>query len=214
MWKLYLKWLYGSAPLLLQEDLQMFYTTRYDPPQKMAQQCHEFEEGVLFKNLTRRGDWDPMNVVYRYTRDRSSLPSHSWVEVTHCSEHRKVKCAVSPKTCIERTSGYWMYHRPGSGAYYYTGNTIAFKTHSSVAAFCKTKKTEAIRSCLLARQFTSVQFTDHSDQRCGNLGIEIVDLHGDGSDAHCMGNVTIRGGWLADGSRRIGCLHGCLYPTA
>lgn len=79
---------------------------------------------------------------------------------------------------------------------------------------------ERFGRCLSERGFHSAQFTAHSDMRCGNMAVEIVDVSSGGSTCTGTGNLTLRTGWLGRGppieARNWShtCLEGCVVPPS
>ena len=129
------------------------------------------------RNLLSTRVWlDDARYGMVFHSDRTALPNYTWIEVTHCVRETE-------------TGGYWTYHSAGSGVWVNTGRTKAVQQH------------EDIQSEDLARLDT-VQFLRHSDQNCGNSGIEVLFPHYQGK--HACG-PPMRSGWNA--SRPCHC-HG------
>ena len=147
--------------------------------------------------ITSRGrsSFDPPDTLWRWNGDRTPRPNHSRVEVTHCkaaAEHDRER------------HGAWFYLTPGSGVVLDTGRTRAFDTHqAAVRALvnetlscyeCADHFYDLVRNARAAG-LDSLQFVHHTDQRCGNMAIELLQVHGNGNAA--CANVTL---WKADGT--------------
>ena len=100
----------------------------------------------------RRVWLDSRDFGFVYHAARTPLANSTWIEVTHC-------------VLAGETDYFWMYHSPGSGVWYNTGDTISFDDHVPL---------EPLR----ARGLTSVQFVYRADQYGSeNIAVEVVDLH-------------------------------------
>ena len=113
----------------------------------------------------------------------TALPSNSWKEVIH-------RAASS----LENV-GAWYYFAPGSGIYLNIGKTKAYQDHIDAVRDilgndnqctnpreCDNLYSELCKAALKLG-YDTIQFLKHSDMRCGNTVIEIVDLHGVGTYA-------------------------------
>ena len=97
-----------------------------------------------------------------------------------------------------------------TGVWFNLGSTAAFTTHASAVQTLLNKSRCLDVQCeeqfpeLVAaaqrRGLASLQFLQHADQRCGNLGVEILDVNGNG--ARICGS-HYRAGWNA--SRPCAC---------
>ena len=137
-------------------------------------------------------------------------PSNTSIEVTHCADVRAQSYELDAS---------WYYAAPGSGVFLPLGRTTHFQTHrEAVEHFTGLKCTDAAGECVSlysrlfeaarAQGFDSIQFLGHSDMRCGNTAVEVVQLGGVG--AHACGaadqsKTALRGGWA--GQRACGCVN-------
>jgi len=101
------------------------------------------------------------------------LPANSWVEVTHCTTPRE-----------SNDVGTWMYYAKGSGVFINTGATAVFESHADALTAFLGIENPRCRMCgkgygrlvrnARAKGITTIQFTGHYDQRCGNTHLEVV----------------------------------------
>jgi len=133
------------------------------------------KENDLYSNMSGAHDID--NTVWLYKKPPySSLPANKFVEVTHCTD---------PEVESNENVGAWFYYAPGSGIYFNLGNTISFDDHSQAVKYFLKKDcpdTECVNffpdlfNTVKSAGYDSIQFLNHSDMRCGNTSIEIVDV--------------------------------------
>ena len=158
------------------------------------------QTGQLYGNMSNVLDMQHTLWIY-HKPPYKPIPKHTMIEVTHVTD------AFPGQSKLE-TIGSWMYKATGSGIYFDTGNTISFQDHSEAARYFLNmlwfrvlfvKNVRLIFEPYLQKQkkgYDSIQFLGHTDMRCGNTAIEIVDLHGDGD--YACGNKTkynIYSGW-------------------
>ena len=133
------------------------------------------EENELYSNMSGAHDID--NTVWLYKNPPyNSLTLNKFVEVTHCTD---------PEVESNENVGAWFYYAPGSGIYFNLGNTISFDDHQqAVKKFLDIdcSDTECVDyfpdlfNKAKSDGYDSIQFLKHSDMRCGNTAIEIVDV--------------------------------------
>jgi len=166
--------------------------------------CHIIcpkNNGDLYSNMSYIDDMKDTMWIY-HKPPFKALSDNSIVEIVHTSG------GYSVQKMIEST-GSWMYYAKGSGIYFDIGKSISFIDHSeSVKHFlnidisCPLREECAyyFRDLFTKAKnegYDSIQYLRHYDMRCGDTGIEIVDLHGIG--AYSCGNKTeynIKSGWL------------------
>ena len=124
---------------------------------------------------------------------------HGWVEVTHCAESRPrtyfcgaTSAGAAFEPCVERF-GSWMYWAPGSGIWYNVRKLASYDNHSDAVARelrrgcakrpCLEELKEVFEMLRKKRGVTTVMFRKEVDQSCGNVAVELVDLHSDGRSA-------------------------------
>ena len=145
---------------------------------------------------------------------RGPLPSGSWAEITHCLPE-------SGRSYIEK-GDIWYYYSKGSGIYLYLGRTEAFCLHKDALrrfgidpkASCRTchKQYPALFQAARAAGVDTLQFMYHSDQNCGNMAIEIVDVRN--GTTTCPTNPPLRRGWRASTPCECQRVHGCISCAA
>jgi hypothetical protein len=158
------------------------------------------KNGDLYSNMSYVDDMK--DTIWIFHKPFKALKNNSIVEILHTSGGYK-----SQK--MYESTGSWMYYAKGSGIYFDIGKSISFLDHSeSVKHFL-----DIDISCPLREEcayyfrdvftkaknmgYNSIQYLQHYDMRCGNTGIEIVDLNGIG--AYPCGNKTkfnVTSGWL------------------
>ena len=92
--------------------------------------------------------WEAPFTEYVYhVHERPAASSHTWIEITHCSERarRKHECGSRPSLCLEQQS-LFMYPRPGSGVWYNSGHTVVFHTHAAAFHSCGLSYEEPVAS--------------------------------------------------------------------
>lgn len=157
-------------------------------------------ENQLYADMP--GPHNPPDSLYVYKHPPyTALFPHTWIEVAHCVDKH-----------IQQTEevGCWFYYLPGTGIYFNLGVTIAFQDHDDAALYfldkrcpdteCSGKVFTAMFTEAKKRGYDSVQFLHHADMRCGNTAIEVVDVHGRGSDSCCGHPLSFRRGWKGKGS--------------
>ena len=175
----------------------------------MCQAICPKKNGDIFSNMSGVGD-DMEKTIWLYHKPPyKPIPSNTTVEVSHVSGGYKTQKIIE-------SVGSWYYYAPGSGMYLNIGKTISFKDHNeSVKYFLNVDSAcEIIEECVTyfpelfkkAKKlgYDSIQYLNHTDMRCGNTAIEIVDLNGVG--AYPCGNkkkINIRSGW--NGSKKCIC---------
>jgi len=195
-WFSYIQTVYGSVPDKNEFPLDLnYFSVLYQNALDKAQinikkyisppnTCPN-KQNQLFTNMSN--DWDPPYTVYlAKIPPYTPIENNKWIEVTHYGSKRQEQ---DPKTIV----GSWMYITPGSGIFFYTGNTISFPDHPDAVKYflnedcisnAKPDQTECIDQ--FVRLFTtaknkgydSVQFIAHGDQRCGLMSREIIDVKG------------------------------------
>ena len=189
--------------------------------------CGSLREHSLYRHRDWNHKWDPSDALFVFHARRQVLPAHTWVEVTHCDGgNPKSIFNRSPSSEAQGKAGSWMFWTPGSGVWFNLGNTSAFATHNSaVRALLNGSRCHEVQCTDVfptlaaagrARGLNSLQILQHADQRCGNLGIEILDLEGDGSQ---ICGSKYRAGWAAsrscvcDNSGKSGRCANCASPA-
>lgn len=152
--------------------------------------------------------FDPPTVLWLRQRDRSTAPSNTWVEVSHCVEkltyHYVEPTALRP-SAMQQQLGAWYYITPGTGIWWNVGRTRSFHTHyDAVEALvgpleppcymCHGQMNSVVQAAIAAG-LDSLQFTDHDDQTCGNMAVELLDVRGVGR--RVCSSSGLRRGWLA-----------------
>ena len=195
----YLRTLYGDGRAPRSRELHMLWADllnlSVDSPQFNVA-CASLEPGVLHDNRCGwQREWDPPTALF-VARPREEVligANDSTIEVTHCSERRKVVAKGGQHTapwcrrrgCFESETS-WMYATPGSGMFYRLGRTAAFPTPEAFVASvldarCRRpsciEHLEAAFGRLRDRGFQSVQFFGYQDQRCNMTSTNVVDLH-------------------------------------
>ena len=204
-WVAYATALYGNqTPPPDPGSLTMFYASMLERAgihltvSRDASCVCSMQNGTL-SSRGRASPWDPPDTLWRWDRDRTPLPNHSQVEVTHCTAAQEVIDASD-----RELEGAWFFITPGSGIFLDTGRTRAFDTHQeAVRAFvdadvrcyqCIEHFYDLVRNARAAG-LDSLQILHHDDQNCGNMAIELIHVHGKGF-ATCA-NVTL---WKGDGT--------------
>jgi hypothetical protein len=139
------------------------------------------KQNQLFTNM----GWDPPDIVHlAKIPPYAPVNSSTWVEVIHCGSGEN-----DPNLLV----GNWMYIAPGSGIFFYVGNTISFPDHQDAVTYflgeqCmwkgKPDKTECddqfvrLFNEAKIKGYDSIQFIAHGDQRCGLMSREIIDVIG------------------------------------
>ena len=210
-WASYITTLYGndSSPVLDVHSLTMLYVEKLmksgiklrTAPDECL--CRAEKGIVTHSGRGRRGKpfaaWDPPNTLWQWDYDRAALRSHSLMEVTHCTAAKK-------KDARNRELyGAWFYRTRGSGIFLDIGRTRAFDSHEDAVralldndlrcndfygrtAECVPYFYDLVNAAR-AVGLDSLQFLSHGDQRCGNMAIELLYLHGNG--ALSCANVTL-----------------------
>lgn len=188
--------------------------------------CDEMRPGVLHVNRCGwQREWDPPSALFVARPSSPASPllaaSHTWVEVTHCSEARKLVIKKAAHTnawchrggrrwCFENATS-WMYLAPGSGMFFNVRRTVAYPTpQAAVSAVLNNSVCEDF-SCrellepafdrLRALGYHTVQFVRYADQRCNLTSTNIVDLHRRGLDQDpCAGHAFRAAGWGKGGA--------------
>jgi hypothetical protein len=207
-WESYITTLYGneSLPVLDVHSLTMLYVEiimesgiqlRTAPDECLCRA----EKGIV--THSGRGipfAWDPPNTLWQWDYDRAALRNHSLTEVTHCT------AAFKDDAHDRELYGAWFYRTRGSGIFLDIGRTRAFDSHEDAvralldddlrcddfyggSAECVPYFYDLVGAARAAG-LDSLQFLSHGDQRCGNMAIELLYLHGNG--ALSCANVTLR----------------------
>lgn len=214
-WSKYFIYIYGEIPdnnypidlntfWILYTDILKKYNIKLTDKCIQDNNCLEIcptNDGDLYTNMSYIDDMDNTIWIY-HIPPYKAFKDNSVVEVIHTSGGYPMQ-----KT-IESTAS-WMYYAKGSGIYFDIGKTISFVDHSeSVKHFLDIEFNCPLREeCAYYFKdvftkaknegYDSIQYLKHYDMRCGDTGIEIVDLNGDG--AFPCGNKTklnITSGWL------------------
>lgn len=144
--------------------------------------------GVVVSRGRAHSGWTDAECVAWAFGSVAHTPANALVEVTHCAETASM-------------GGRWFYATPGSGLFLHVGRTIAFESHhDAVATILNVSKRcfecdayyPALARAARARGYDTVQFLRHSDQRCGAMAVEILQVN-NASDP-C---ATLRRGWNA-----------------
>ena len=203
----YLLELYGERKLWTRpEDLHMLWADMIGLDASLSVfnvDCDDMHPGVLHNNRCGfQREWDAPSMLFVAQPsglEKRAVHSHSWVEITHCSEARKLRIKRAQHTaawcrrggrawCFEESST-WMYVTPGSGIMYNVGRTIAFATpRAAVAellpnqvcedASCRGRPLETLFAKLRDAGYHSLQFYHYEDQRCiSQTSINLINLH-------------------------------------
>ena len=185
--------------------------------------CADMHPGVLHNNRCGfQREWDSPSMLFVAQprgQENRVVRSDSWVEVTHCSEARKLRIKKAQHTaawcrrggrawCFEESST-WMYITPGSGMMYNVGRTIAFATPQAAVmellgkescedASCRGRPLELLYAKLRQAGYRSLQFYHYEDQRCNMTSVNLIDLHRRGLNKDpCEGQTfrTSSHGW-------------------
>ena len=213
-WFDYLTHIYGdipdsSFPLDLNQ-FDLFYTNLFNLYNiQLTDKCIQGSDcftvcptqtGQLYGNMSNVLDMQHTLWIY-HKPPYKQIPKHTMIEVTHVTD------AFPGQSKLE-TVGSWMYKATGSGIYFNTGNTISFQDHSEAARYflnieisCPIREEcpsffQSLFTKAKEKGYDSIQFLGHTDMRCGNTAIELVDLHGDGD--YACGNKTkynVYSGW-------------------
>ena len=209
--KRYLHVLYGqtaSAFILMRpavHQLEMLWTDMLglDASDRVFKVgCDKMVPGILHNDRCGwQREWDAPSAVFvgktPLSRSRAAA-SHSWVEVTHCSEVRKLRLKRAQHTtawcqrggrvwCFENTTT-WYYMTVGSGIFFNVGRTIAFPDPQTAIATlaaniscvdpsCRGDPLERAFDRLRNGGYRTVQFYNFQDQRCNLTTTNLVDLH-------------------------------------
>ena len=225
-WGNYFKNLYGEIPntgypidmskfwllytdLLKNSDIKIddkcIVNNNYDKCQELCPS----KDGNIYSNMSYTDDME--NTIWIYHKPPyKPLKNNSNVEVTHVSG------GYTGQKIIESV-GSWYYYAPGSGMYLNLGKTIAFKDHYESVKFFLGEFNiycSIIQECAKyfpklfkkakSMGYDTIQYLNHTDMRCGNTAIEIVDLNGVG--AYPCGNknkININSGW--NGTKKCVC---------
>ncbi len=219
----YFKLLYGSdTPTMTVNDflkLDMLYTELLD---KIGIDIDFYnnltcpkESNTPMKDMAGfldTGGLDVPNTIWLYHKPPyKPIPSNKWTEVTHCS---------SWVTDIYEQKGAWFYSAKGSNIFINVGKTISFKDHpDAVKYFLNEKCTDFENECqprlhslfveASKQGYDSIQFTGHSDMRCGNTAIEIVMVNSSGKGI-IPTNLEFRTGYNASKKCTPEKLQNCL----
>lgn len=224
-WGNYFKNLYGEIPnteypidmskfwllytdLLKNSDIKIddkcIVNNNYDKCQELCPS----KDGNIYSNMSYTDDME--NTIWIYHKPPyKPLKNNSNVEVTHVS-------GGYPGSKIVESVGSWYYYAPGSGMYLNLGKTISFKDHNESVKFflnidsacivlqeCATYFPKLFKKAK-SMGYDTIQYLNHTDMRCGNTAIEIVDLNGVG--AYPCGNknkININSGW--NGTKKCIC---------
>lgn len=134
---------------------------------------------------------DPPNAIYKWKPPIfDPVPSNTKVEVQHVKD-------VDMRFNLEDNCS-WMYMMKGSGVFYDVGQTIAFEHHEDAVKYFLNKtcsrgngmssvncdnEQHDLMEAAKSQNYDSIQFLKHTDQRCGLMRAEIIDLHGFGQQA-------------------------------
>jgi len=188
-WKKYYELVYGDLSKMTNppnvSDLQVLYVNYLKEALNVNINPKNFEslcpinENDIYSNMS--GTNDIPNTIWLYKiPPYKALENNTWVEVTHCTD---------PEVLDAETVGSWFYYAPGSGIYFNLGNnTKAYDDHADAVLEILGKDcedTECVNyfpdlftaAAKPPFNYTSLQFLNHSDMRCGNTAIEIVDLN-------------------------------------
>jgi hypothetical protein len=125
------------------------------------------------------GSFDPKDTVWIYHKPPyKAVTSNTWIEVTHC---------LGVRVSVNEQVGAWYYVARGSNTFVNTGVTIAFVDHIDAVKYFLNIDCEDIREecnqyftrfIEVARNngYDTIQFLGHTDMRCGNTGVEIIEL--------------------------------------
>lgn len=162
---------------ILYEDILKKAGIKY---QSIGNVCCPIKNHQIFKWLgCCNGRFDPKDTVWIYHKPPyKAVASNTWIEVTHC---------LGDWVSINEQVGAWYYVARGSNIFVNTGVTIAFKDHSDAVNYflnidCKDPNKECATYFVKFIQvainlgYDTIQFLGHTDMRCGNTGIEIIEL--------------------------------------
>ena len=125
---------------------------------------------------------------------KESIPSNSWVEITHVSLPREKE-------------SMWFRVNSGTGIWFNTGRTISFRNYKEAHRYFKSEKGTKLEKLALNTAYDSIQFLDcdgysnnccrhhHLGPRCFNIEIMALNLRGSSA---CGGKPNVfRSGWNA-----------------
>lgn len=157
----------------------------------------------LFSDGTDKGGMSYSGVgIWHPDGNRQAVWGDTWVEITHARTK-------------EEAHGAWYYYMPGSGVWFYTGNTMDFQEHRDAAqefmgssSKCHGNECDnlsnAINQNACNSGVQSIQYLEHKEadwQNCQfvsgtiSLAIEIVDTCGAGK--YSCGGSYWKAGWGA-----------------
>lgn len=167
---------------ILYEDILKEANIQYE---SIGNFCCPTKSQQIFKWLgCCNGRFDPKGTVWIYHMPPyKAIASDTWIEVTHCLGDWVVE---------NEQIGAWYYVARGSNTFVNTGVTIAFKDHSDAVKHflnidCKDPRKECATyfskfiKVAISLGYDTIQFLGHTDMRCGNSGIEIIELVQDGA---------------------------------
>ncbi len=189
-WKEYYLSVYGNLPRTPPKpaDLWMIYTKIYNKAFKTNLKTSVYStfcpsrHNNLYSNMS--GTNDIPETIWLYKKPPyQPLPSNSWVEISHCAN----KVAKNREKV-----GAWYYYAPGSGVYLNLGKTKVYQKHPDAVKdilkeTCFDSECDKFYPKLFKtakeQGYDTIQFLNHTDMRCGNTAIEIVDTAGVGTFA-------------------------------
>ena len=140
------------------------------------------------------------------------ITPNTFTEVTHCS---------SIISNIDEQKGAWFYSSKGSNIFINIGKTIVFKDHSDAVEYFLNKRCRFFTNqCFVffsdlvdeasKQGYDSIQFTNHTDMRCGNSTVEILMVNSIGADI-IPTNIEYRTGFNASKKCTPEKLQNCLH---
>ena len=122
-WKEYYEIVYHEIPTTLPnlENLYIIYPDIYNQVFHSNLNVENYKEcpkieNELYSVMSGRHDM-PKTIWFYKKPPYKPLPGNTWVEVIHGNEPKE-------------TNGSWMYYTPGSGIYFYLGETRVYNDHN------------------------------------------------------------------------------------
>lgn len=207
-WKKYFKKVYGELPStypICVSQLSLFYSS-FAKSLNLSLPASQYD---ICDREDRRRSWS-MSVLPSWTQyilhydvPRPPLPHNTWVEVSHHSR--------SWKNGFER-QGMWFSAAGGSGVWFNTGRTIAFRQHHDAFHFFQSHWETDLAVNARSAGYDTIQFTlgDSLSHKCCKklglqpncFGLELMSTRLTGNYA-CGGkgaSSALRSGWNAQRS--------------
>jgi hypothetical protein len=207
-WRKYFKKVYGELPNtfpICVSQLSRLYSSlasslKLELPKSQYNICERDGLSKRFRSWSRSDQPSWMIYILHYNVPRVPIAHHTWVEVTHHSR--------SWKQGFER-QGLWFGVAGGTGVWFNTGKTIAFREHHEAFQFFKSQWETDLAVNARNAGYDTIQFTlgDSMPHKCCRklglqancFGLELMSTHLVGNYA-CGGKGSLtmyRSGWNA-----------------